>query len=514
MTSSLLAAPRGAQVPRVSRHPDYEFSEAEDAILLAGAAGLVLDDWQRYVLERGLGRANGKWSASRVGCWVPRQNGKGGIIEALELFWLFGSRERLILHSAHEYKTAQEAFLRIRDLIQACPDLDRMVNLYRSGAGEQGIELTKKAGGSRLRFVARSNSSGRGFSGDKIILDEGQYIEEAMMAAMLPTLSARPDPQVWFFGTPPEKPDAWVYGLRSEGETGKPRLAWFDWGTDLNPLDPHNAPRWLDRDLWFETNPAAGIRIDEETIEDESGPAGLGATFPMERLGAWLPYDGDAGLLDAKVWAAMADAAAKRAAGADIALAFDVTPLRDHASIALYSVTDSGRELMQLIDHRPRTDWLVDRLVELRSVLNPICLAYEAKNGAHAFLPDLKVFGIVRPADREDWDQEPRRGDLLELDTGMAVDAVGQFIDGFRAPPLEVGAQKVPRYVHADQEPLNTAVKGAVSRPVGDGGQIAWGRKASEVNIGPLQAITEARYGYLAWKDIVREDYDVLDSVF
>jgi hypothetical protein len=44
---------------------------------------------------------------------VSRQNGKGAILEARELAGLFQFGEELILHSAHEYRTAMEAFRRI-----------------------------------------------------------------------------------------------------------------------------------------------------------------------------------------------------------------------------------------------------------------------------------------------------------------------------------------------------------------------------------------------------------------
>lgn len=502
MTSSLLAARRGSQTPRVSRYPTYVRSEAEDAVDLAAATGLELDEWQRYVLQHGLGKtAEERWSASRVGCWVPRQNGKGGIIEALELYWLFCSREKLILHSAHEYKTAQEAFLRIRDLIQGCPDLDKLVNRYWQANGEQGVELTRAAGGSRLRFVARSRSSGRGFSGDKNILDEAQYLIEAMMAALQPTLSARPDPQLWFFGTPPEEPDAWVYGLRQAGESGAPRLAWFDWGADLDVTKPETKLRYADRTLWFGTNPAAGIRIREETIEDECGPSGLGSKFPHERLGVWLPFAGEGGgVLDPQLWAAMLDPESKRSG--HLALALDMTPMRDHGSIGMYGPRADELEHMQLVDYREGVDWMVARAAELKVALDPICFVVDGKNGAAALIPELAAVGICVPEDPE----QPKRGDLLVLGTSEVADAVGQFIDGFRVNP--------PRYRHIGQEPLDTAIKNVKARPIGDAGQIAWGRKLSEVDIGPVQSVTEARYGYHAWVDLVTRDYDLLDSVW
>jgi hypothetical protein len=94
---------------------------------------------------------------------------QGRILEARELAGLFLFGEQLILHSAHEFKTAQEAFRRVLGLIQNTPDLDKLVSRVRTSHGEEGVELRN---GARLRFVARSTGSGRGFSGDVVILDE------------------------------------------------------------------------------------------------------------------------------------------------------------------------------------------------------------------------------------------------------------------------------------------------------------------------------------------------------
>jgi hypothetical protein len=82
------ALPRIAMAPR-----SFAFSSGQEAIDLAASAGLVLDDWQQLSLIIGLGEtAAGKWAAFMVALIVARQNGKGSILEALELYWLFGMR--------------------------------------------------------------------------------------------------------------------------------------------------------------------------------------------------------------------------------------------------------------------------------------------------------------------------------------------------------------------------------------------------------------------------------------
>lgn len=498
MTTSVLDVRRGAQTPRVAKWPDYVTSAGQEFVDLAESAGLCLDPWQQYVLTHGLGEtAGGRWAAFKCSCWVPRQNGKGGVIEALELGWLFLTRERLVLHSAHEYKTAQEAFLRIKELIQSTPDLDRRVQKYWQANGEQGIELTRDAGGGRLRFVARSRGSGRGFSGDKNVLDEAQELTAQQIAALLPTMSARPDPQVWFFGTPPDDPGAWCYGLRDDGEAGVPRMAHFDWGADLDPTDPADVRRaQTDRDLWYACNPALGYRIEEEFVAGEASSSGLGEKFPAERLGVWLPKAlGGSSVLDVGRWLELADEGSRRAGA--VAFAVDVTPSRDWASIAAFGLREDGLGHAEVIDHRQGTDWLVDRLVQLRDRWQPVAIGLDAKGPAGSLLLDLEKAGITRSEDPE----RPQYGDLVVPSAQDVAAGCGQLADAVKQGTIR----------HIGQELLEAALRGAKARPLGDAW--AWGRRLSTVDISPLVAVTLARWAFLARADLVMDDYEVLDSV-
>ena len=498
MTSSPPVVRLGAQTPRVAKYPDYVSSAAPEFVDLAASAGLILDPWQRYVLTHGLGeRDDGRLTARKCSVWVPRQNGKGAIIEALELGWLFLTQEPLVLHSAHEYKTAQEAFLRIKGLVESTPDLHKRVNRYWQANGEQGIELTRAAGGGRLRFIARSRGSGRGFSGDKNVLDEAQELTGQQMAALLPTMSARPDPQLWFFGTPPDDPGAWAYGLRADGEAGEERMAHFDWGASLDLTDPGDVKRSAtDRDLWYACNPALGLRIEEDFVADEAKPSGLGDRFAVERLGVWLPKAAaGASVLDVDVWRGLCDGSSRRQGA--VAFAVDVTPSRDFASIAAYGLRSDGLGHLEVIDRRPGTDWLVERLAQLKAKWDPVAIGLDVKGPAGSLLVDLEKAGIVKPEDPE----HPRKGELA-IPTAQEVAAgCGQLADAV--------AQGTVR--HIGQDELETAISGAKTRPLGDAW--GWGRRVSTVDISPLVAVTLARWAYETRAHVVDDDYNVLDSV-
>src|SRR4051794_39117919 len=83
----------GVQAPRVHSLPagaELAASAGQDAVDLAALAGLRLYPWQQLVLRDGLReRPDGRLWAFEIGLVVPRQQGKGSVLEALELAALF-----------------------------------------------------------------------------------------------------------------------------------------------------------------------------------------------------------------------------------------------------------------------------------------------------------------------------------------------------------------------------------------------------------------------------------------
>jgi hypothetical protein len=72
-------APAAARVRAV---PLADSSLGARAVELGAECGVEADPWQVDVLEGGCGvRADGRWAAFEVGVNVPRQNGKGGVLE-------------------------------------------------------------------------------------------------------------------------------------------------------------------------------------------------------------------------------------------------------------------------------------------------------------------------------------------------------------------------------------------------------------------------------------------------
>lgn len=303
-TNSRRAGRTGRQEPRFLHSPRRaKFNHAEDCAFLSSGYGLAPDPWQKTVLEAWLGeRADGKWAAGRWGVAVPRQNGKNGILEMVELYLMVALGMR-VLHTAHEVKTARKAFLRLRGFFTndlRWPELAALVRETRMTNGQEAIILhgpeckapkrgevfcsCKPGEGGSIEFVARSRGSARGYTVDVLVCDEAQELTDEQLEALLPTISSAPsgNPAQIYTGTPPPptSPGTVFPRMRAAGVTGKDkRLAWVEWSVP-------EVGNVRDRDRWADTNPALGLRLQESVIEDEVEQL-TQAGFARERLGWW-----------------------------------------------------------------------------------------------------------------------------------------------------------------------------------------------------------------------------------
>lgn len=439
--------------------PPAASSSAVEAVELAGSVGLVLDPWQRLALETSLGETEqGRWAAFEFGLLVARQNGKGSIIEARELAGLFLFGEQMILHSAHDFKTCSEAFRRLLGWIENCPDLSRRVKKVATANGKESIELKN---GARIRFVARSKGSGRGFTGDLIVLDEAMILSQDAVAAMMPTLSARPNPQIWYTGSAPfAESTVWHHVRRRALEAidsgGGGRLAWAGWEAPQGS-DP------ADRDVWLRTNPAIGYRISTEYLEAEFDALDFDS-FLRERLSVAEPTQVKSRMIDADGWLSRKDPASVPVG--HLVVGVDVQPGSVSGSLGVAGVRSDQVRHIEVIDSRDGTGWIVGRVMELVD-----------RN------PDI-VAVVLDP-------RSPAGGLLTQLRAVLEI------------PVVEVGSAEHGRAVagllqhvangtvaHLGQPVLDSAVEAARPRAMGDAQ--AFSRSSSDANIAPLVAVTLA----------------------
>ena len=463
----------GCQLPRVEVRPPFVSSTGVEAVELAASAGLVLDPWQAHVLDVILAEGpDGRWAAFEAACLVSRQNGKGGIAEALILADLFLLGTPLVIYSAHLFTTTSETISRIVGLVENSDFLSRRVSRIRRAAGTEAVELRS---GARLRFLARSNTSGRGFTAGRLILDEAQILGSQAMAAIIPTLTTAPNPQIVYLGTAPLPESDYWRGIRrrghGDGDAG--RLAFMEWSADPDTT-------LTDRGGWAQANPALGYRITEQYIADEL--AALPAEqFARERLS--ITPAGESGrAVPVGVWDAGMDPRSQVDGDAAVSFAVDVSPGGRSASICVAGLRADGCLHGELVERRDGTDWLVGEIRRLAATWPTSVVAVDPNGPAGPVAADLAAAGVpVRVVSGRD----------------LATAAAGLLAG------LESGHTRVRPHPL-----LDAAVDAARSKAAGDGGW-SWTRRDTSVDISPIVALSLA-----VWAGRLTPDYDLAASVW
>lgn len=469
--------------PRVHWVPGAPESLGEQAVEFARRIGLSLDPEQEMVLAASLGvREDGRWQTREVGLNVPRQNGKGEVLMARELFGLFELGERKIIHTAHEFKTSSKHFERLEDVVRNCPELDARVKRretksgdgaiigYRYSHGDEGIELDD---GAVIDFKTRTKSGMRGFDGvDLLVLDEAMIISEAAHSSALPIIRAsksKRGPQLWYTGSAVDQ-ETHDHGIvwtrvRERGIAGgDDSLCYTEWSLDFE--HPDDVPDAVADDpaYWRMVNFAIERgRVPEEHMAWERRALG-DRGFKVELLGVgdYPATDGSSdSLISQQQWA---DIHQEDSTLVDpVCVAYDVSPER-HSSIVASGLNEQGRLMVEVVASSAGTSWLVDRLVELyrqHEIEEVVCDGY---GPAAAIANRIDEAGIT----------------VRRMDSGDYGKACGLFVDG-------VGEQTIR---HIGQPELDAAIRGAKARPLVD--RWAWSRTKSTVNISPLVAATLA----------------------
>lgn len=450
--------------PRVRHAPSVRRSAWEDVADLSASFGVTLDEWQEVVLQAAMGeRADGTWAAPQVAVSAPRQNGKSQLIVARALAGVLVFDERTIIVSAHQQDTAREVFTKIVDILEDNPRLNARVDSYGKALNREYIRFKT---GQVIRFKARSAGGGRGFSCDCLLLDEAQILSSAAWSAILPTMSARPNPQAWLFGTPPtENDDGEVFArFRQIGlRRSSPRVAYLEWSAEAG--DDFDDPA-----VWAKANPAFGSRITHERVADERATMD-DRQFGMERLGMWAGSE-TRSVIDAQTWIGLLDHESQPVD--HLAMAVDMAPDGESAAIGVAGRRADDRWHVELIEQRAGTLWVPQRVEEVVKRHGFGAVVVDGASPAVALVEPLQARGI-------------------EVTVTGPRD-MGQACGSFLRLVMEDGIR------HVGQPQLATAVSVARKRAIGTEGLWGWGRAVSSADISPVVVVTLALWGAMSSK--------------
>jgi hypothetical protein len=389
---------------------------------------------------------------------IPRQSGKTTLEMVVEvdrsLYW--GPLQRSV-YAAQDRNNSRKKWEEQADYLLKTP-LRQILDVRRQTGLERMIFTPS---GSEVGITASEETSGHGFYIDLGIIDEAWAQRDSRLeGAYRPAMLTRSSAQLWVCST--EGTDQSLF-FNDKCDDGRARVdagqqhgvAYFEWsaGEGDDPDDP---------DTWIRCMPALGHTISVDTIAaDKEGMDP--ADFARYYLNRRVPK-GET-VIDMGTWRALLEAGSQMRGVPRFAI--DTTPERSWTSIAAAGWTPDHRVHLEVLEHRPGTDWAAQRMYELtrRWGAEPVLL--DPASPAGSLEVDMTALGV--------------RCDLVTAREYAA--ACGQLYDAITAT--------TPTVVHLDQPVLDSAMQAARKRPLGDAW--AWARKLGG-DVSPLVAVTLARY--------------------
>lgn len=455
----------GSQEPTFALEPAREYTDGDGAAALASAYAFDLDPWQRRVVDCWLGRAaSGALTALTCGLSCPRQNGKNGAIEALELFLLLNAPGTHILHTAHQVRTSKRAFNRLAGIFEdrRHPELQAELASVRRTNGEEMITL---AGGNTIEYASRSRGGGRGFDAISLVVyDEAQELTDEQVEALMSTLAASPtgDRQVLYAGTPPGPgaPGDVFRRVREAamGPDAPAGAAWHEWGVDSEACPVPDGAAFADvLGMVRRANPAMGTRLSEEFAAQEFAamtPAG----FARERLGWWNPAAaGFEPAVDPALWEAAAVGPEDAPRDGRRAIGVKFAPEGDRAAVSGCVMPEGGDPYVELVADvampsglAALADWLADPARMARTAE----VAVDGRAHSGALAAELAARGVKPAAVRM-------------MAPGEVCAAASMMLSRLSGGTLRRAA--------GDGDALTASVLGCARRPVGSSGAWALG---------------------------------------
>lgn len=453
--------------------PPRRGSYGDEAIDLAERAGRKLDDEQRFAVDAMLSYGpGGRWVALESAIVEARQNGKtAGVLLPVVLFDLFLMDPDRIVWTAHLFRTSRDAFDDFCACVETAPELSSRVKKIVAGHGEEAIELHN---GATLEFLARSQGGGRGLGGKRVVFDEALILGSGALTGLMPTLSARPDPQINYGSSAALASSDHLHDLVGRGRAGNdPSLIWVEYCAPGSWDDPgckvekcahlRDSPGCAldNEELWPFANHTVGKRITYAYVRSERRtlpPIGFG----RERLGWHEASVAASGVINAGLWESRKDASS--IAVGRVGMGVDAAPDLVSAAIGMTGVREDGKRHWQVLRHDAGTAWVVQQFKDYRDVDG-------LDFGAIGIDPSSPAGALIQPLRDAGFEVEETTGRVL-------VQAWGSFkkdVDDDNGR-------------HMGQATFDQAIRDARNAPSGDVEKFS--RKKSSGDITPLVAVT------------------------
>lgn len=429
---------------------------------IAAQLGTPFMPWQQQVADVALELdERGKLAFREVILTVPRQSGKTTLLLALILTRALGAPKQNIRYGAQTGSDARKKWM--DDWLPALK-VSPFAELFkpRLTNGHEGLIFHN---GSHQGLIAVTLKSGHGSTLDLGILDEAFAHPDARLEqALKPAMITRPQPQLWVVstaGTPDASPYLWskVESGREIAQAGLSHsVAYFEWSAadDLEAGDPQT---------WRSCMPALGRTVSEEAVASDFQSMDR-PEFERAYLNRWRTVMTEP-VIPLGAWKRLAD---PNSAPVDpVCFAFDVTPDRGRASIAVAGLREDGMTHLEVVEQGQGAQWVAPRIAELVERHHASGVWVDPAGPAGSLLPELSRLAVP----------------VVTVSAKEHAQACGMLFDAVVADVSDVR--------HLGCPVLLAALDGASKRPLSDAW--AWSRRNSGVDISPLVAVTLAFWG-------------------
>ena len=435
---------------------------------IAAALGTPFMPWQQDTVDVAFevwpeGHPNaGELVYREVRLTVPRQSGKTTLLLAVAIHRCLAFLDaQNVIYTAQNGVAARSKF--IDDYLRVL-ERSPFSPLFRSRL-TNGHEAMLWDNGSKFGITASTEKAGHGQVLDLGIMDEAfAHVDARLEQAFRPAMNTRKQPQLWIVSTA-GTPEASLY-LYEKVKDGRERVERGDTsGVAYFEYSAEDSADWRDEAVWLSMMPALGHTTPIEAIR-AAADSMTEAEFRRAYLNQWVTKAADDLALPLEKWHTLGDMRSQ--ADDPVTFAIDVPPDRSSAAIGVWGQRSDGLGHAEVIDHRPGTDWVVERMADIAKRWSTYDVTIDGAGPAMSLLPELQAAGL----------------EVHLLNTTDVTSACAQMFDAIEAESFR----------HRDQTNLNAAVAGAKRRPIGD--RWAYGRKSSSIDISPIVAVTFARHAH------------------
>jgi hypothetical protein len=459
---------------------------------VAAAMGKPLQPWQRQVADVATEILDdGSWAYTTVVVHVQRQAGKTTLVLPVSLHRTLILNRVKAWFTAQKRQDARDTWVDCAEIVAASP-LGQLITVRRSN----GSEALTSPTGSTFRVFAPNEDALHGKANEIVTVDEGWAFDgaegAALQQAIVPTF-ATTGGQLWLPSTAGTAASTWLRGYVTRGraavKAGSTRgLAYFEWSLSEQAAEQvqtiltelHRHPEGARAAV--ELVPELGRKLDQVVavvLNAHPGQYVRAASIREAALdmppGEFVRAYGNVWTLTADrviadhAWAACRDQQLAPPERGAPRLSFDVTTTRSHAAIGGAWRAADGRPAVDVLDARPGTSWLVDRIEQLARTWGVDEVGCDGAGPALDIADELERRGKVK---------------VRRISGREYVAACAGFLAAVDSTQL----------LHRGTAALDQGVAAAAKRELGD--TWVWGRRQSAGPIVGLVSATIALWTY------------------